>query len=73
MNRKEDAAEGDDKKSRGLFDQDSTFSLKQEVMKVPTEQEIEEAEKAMCEFEHCDAVEPLADGFEAERYMGQWY
>ena len=50
MFRKEDAAADDDKKTGGLFDQDSTFSLKQEVMKVPTEQEIEEAKKAMCEF-----------------------
>ena len=29
--------------------------------------------KARCEFEHCDVVEPLADGFEVERYMGKWY
>ena len=29
--------------------------------------------KQSCAFEHCDAVEPLADGFDAERYMGLWF
>ena len=68
---KKEESDAASNESTALFDSKTLFGHKKEVK--PTVEEIEEILEARCEFEHCDVVEPLADGFEAERYMGKWY
>ena len=71
---KKEESDAASNESKGLFDQKALFEHKVEKDEdKPTKEEIEEILEARCEFEHCDVVEPLADGFEAERYMGKWY